>query len=426
MTIEEQQPGEHSVVAAQPLQVRHITLDAVRGFAVMGILAMNIVAFAMPEVAYLSPSAYGGDTGLDLASWIVSTLFIDGKMRGLFSVLFGASMMLVIDRAVAKGESPTRVHYGRMIALLVFGLIHFFLIWDGDILFSYAAMGCIAYLFRKLRSRTLIWTSIVLYVFATLIMTLGMGYSLYDRSVALSPGATIEQVRDYQKDVAESPFRPAAVAAEIKLHRGSYTGIVMHKLREDASGPLTGAIIGLFETLPMMLLGMALLKNGFLTGEWDARRYWRIAYWTVPAGLAVTGIIMLVEWRNGFDELIMLNGILAWTGFPRLAITIGYAALLILLIRRFADGELMARVASAGRVAFSNYLGTSIIMTTVFYGYGLGLFGHVSRAGLWPFVFAAWAVMLLWSKPWLAHFRYGPLEWLWRSVARGSLQPMRR
>ena len=124
-------------------ETRLITLDAIRGFAVMGILAMNIVAFAMPEWAYVTPIAYGGETVADRVAWLFSFIFIDGKMRGLFSLLFGASMLLIIERADAKGESAAKVHYSRMFWLALFGLAHYFFIWFGDILFLYASVGCI-------------------------------------------------------------------------------------------------------------------------------------------------------------------------------------------------------------------------------------------------------------------------------------------
>jgi uncharacterized protein len=118
-----------------------------------------------------------------------------------------------------------------------------------------------------------------------------------------------------------------------------------------------------------------------------------------------------------------MNMIIAWTYPFRLLMIIGYAAALILLIRAFAKRGWITRVAAAGRAAFSNYLGTSIVMTTIFYGYGLGLYDEVGRAQLWLFVVGAWIVMLLWSKPWLDRFHYGPFEWLWRSLARWRWQP---
>ena len=146
----------------------------------------------------------------------------------------------------------------------------------------------------------------------------------------------------------------------------------------------------------------------------------------LPPGLLLTLLVLWLMREARFDYLVSLNAFLAWAQPGRLMMTIGYAALLVLLIKHHAASPWIGRVAAAGRAAFSNYLGTSIVMTTIFYGYGLGLFGRVDRAPLYLFVIAAWAVMLLWSKPWLDRFRYGPLEWLWRSLARGAMQPMRK
>jgi uncharacterized protein len=151
--------------------------------------------------------------------------------------------------------------------------------------------------------------------------------------------------------------------------------------------------------------------------------------WTI-LGLGLGGAsfvaIGLYVWSTGFDLLDTMNAALAWTVPGRLLMTIGYASALVLLIQRFGHSGFIARVVAAGRAAFTNYLGTSIAMTTIFYGYGLGLFGEVGRAELYLFVIGAWIVMLLWSKPWLTRYRYGPFEWLWRSLARRQLQPMRR
>jgi len=145
----------------QSLEQRHISLDAMRGFAVMGILAMNIIGFAMPEWAYVTPAAYGTDTLADKMAWAFSFVFIDGKMRGLFSLLFGASMMLIIDRAEAKGESAAQVHYRRMAWLALFGLAHYFFIWFGDILFLYAIIGMIAFRFRHWSPERLIKVALI-------------------------------------------------------------------------------------------------------------------------------------------------------------------------------------------------------------------------------------------------------------------------
>src|SRR5213596_1737288 len=148
---------------------RIITLDIIRGIAVMGIFSVNIIAFAMIEAAYLNPAAYGGHTGADLALWATNMVLVDGKMRTLFSMLFGASMLLVIERAQASGRSGWWTHFRRMIVLLGFGLIHYYFIWFGDILTLYAVSGLIAFLFRRLSPRGLIIGGLVWMVIHTLL-----------------------------------------------------------------------------------------------------------------------------------------------------------------------------------------------------------------------------------------------------------------
>jgi uncharacterized protein len=180
------------------------------------------------------------------------------------------------------------------------------------------------------------------------------------------------------------------------------------------------------ETLGLMVLGVLLLRNGFLPGAWQPAAYWRTARWGFLLGVPPSTALAAWQWSNGFPPLDVFASFIAWTEPFRYPIILAHAAAAVLALRRFADSALAARIAAVGRAAFTNYLGTSLVMTTIFYGYGLGLYGHVGRAELYLFVFGVWALMLLWSKPWLVRFRYGPLEWLWRTLARGSPQPMRR
>ena len=405
-------------------QARHITLDALRGFAVMGILAMNIIGFAMPEWAYVSPGAYGGETLADRVSWFVSTVFIDGKMRGLFSLLFGASMMLIIERAEAKQQSAARTHYGRMLWLAVFGLAHYFLLWFGDILFLYATIGCLAFLMHKWELKRLIKWALIVYGLGVLLWGAQFGALQALQWAATQPGADAETVRSLKEVLASDDFA-TNIASELALHRGSWADIVANKAAEWWS-PLFTILMSITETLPLMLLGMAMKKNGFLTGDWAESDYRRWINRLLPAGLLVSAALGAYAWASDFNPVHMIANFLAWSAIPRLMLTIAYGALLILWIRKLEGSAFLDRVAATGRAAFTNYLGTSIVMTTIFYGYGFGLFGHVSRPALWLFVLGAWAVMLLWSKPWLERFQYGPLEWVWRSLARMELQPMRR
>jgi uncharacterized protein len=408
----------------QNIEQRHISLDAMRGFAVMGILAMNIIGFAMPQWAYVTPAAYGTDTLADQIAWAFSFIFIDGKMRGLFSLLFGASMMLIINRATAKGESAAQVHYRRMAWLAVFGLAHYFFIWFGDILFLYAIIGMIAFGFRDWPPAKLI--KVALIIFAVGLAFWGVqfvGLQVF-QYLATRPDANADMARQFRAlmDSASLAFN---IAPDLALHRGSYPAITSDKL-DEWSTPLILVVQSIGETLPLMMIGMAMQKSGFMTGDWDAADYRRWVMRMVPAGLLLTAALAVWIVAVGFDRITALAVFYVWGAIPRMLLTIGYAAVLILRIGHYRNHPMLARVAAAGRAAFSNYLGTSIIMTTIFYGYGFGLFGHVGRAGLWLFVLGAWALMLLWSKPWLMQFHYGPLEWLWRSLARGKMQAMRR
>ena len=404
---------------------RIATLDIVRGVAVMGILAMNIVAFAMPFNAYMNPTAYGMEGTADYVSWLFSFIFIDGKMRGLFSFLFGASMLLVIERAETKGEKPAATHYRRMAWLLVFGLLHYYLIWFGDILAGYAMVGMIAYLFRHLAPRKLIAWGALFVLVSTLIWG-GLAFALTQLEQAVQGGnadaAAAAEWADMQAKFGPLAGQPLAEA--LALHRGGWTGLVEHRLIEQGLAPFTGLLMFAWETLGYMLFGMAALKTGFLTGGWSMSGYRKTLLIGFGIGIPAYAVLAWLLTRDGFSVPgIIAVSMAATTPFRPLMI-VGTAALVILATT--GGGALVDRIAAAGRAAFTNYLGTSIVMTSLFYGYGGGLFGAMSRAELWIVVFAMWGVMLLWSKPWLKRFNYGPFEWLWRSLSRWSPQPMRK
>lgn len=403
---------------------RIATLDIVRGVAVMGILAMNIVAFALPPEAYMNPAAYGTETRADFVSWLGSFIFIDGKMRGLFSFLFGAGVLLVIQRADANGEPSRAIHYRRMGWLLIFGLIHYYFIWYGDILTGYALIGMLAWFFRGKATRGLIKWAIGLLLVQFLLMALMAAGFFGASAAAAAPGATSETVRQWA-EMQEGFGVPTArsLAETMALYRGGYSGIVAHQFTEGLWMPLVMLFLFGAETLGYMLLGMAALRSGFFKGEWSDAAYRGTALAGFGIGVPAYALFAWVLVRDGYSVPMIVAVVMAGTVLFRPAMIVATAALIILLTRR--RGSLTERVAAAGRAAFTNYLGTSIVMTTLFYGYGFGLFGALGRAELWLVVVAMWAVMLLWSKPWLERYRYGPFEWLWRTLARGRAQPMR-
>lgn len=404
---------------------RILTLDTVRGVAVMGILLLNIIAFSMPPAAYMNPRAYGGSEGLDLAVWLGNFILFDGKMRGLFSFLFGASTLLVIDGAGMKGESAARTHYARMVWLLVFGLLHCWLIWWGDILSHYAMIGMIAFFFRNVSVKRLIGIGICLLVVQLLIaLTMLMGIEFAHANIASPDAQTARDARQMLADFTLNFGVPpeAAIAREVGIHQGGWLDIATERFRVHAWIPIGTLFILGFETLAYMLFGMAAFRSGMLTGAWERRRYLRWA--VVGFGVGIPAYVMFALLMIDADYSIssVMLGVIVLTIPVRPLMILGWASLIILLMR--PGGMLTTRIAAAGRMAFTNYLASSLICTTIFYGYGLGWYGELSRAEVYLVVLAVWALMLIWSKPWLERFAYGPLEWLWRSLARGRLQPM--
>lgn len=402
---------------------RIATIDVVRGVAVLGILAMNIVNFAMPRAAYMNPRAYGGWEGVDLAAWAIDFVLVDGKMRGLFSLLFGASMLLVIDRAEARGENPATIHYSRMAWLLAFGLAHLFLVWDGDILAHYALVGMIAFLFWKLPARTLLFAAIVALSLMYAQAISGGLQQVAKFEAMAAPNATPDQRAELEKELRQMIPSEEALAEDKAAH-ASIPAHVRATLKDQPWRPFRSVFGYGLETLGMMLIGMAGYKSGFLTGAWSRRRYATVAGVLVGASLTLYGY---AAWR------ILQVDLDPFTYYPWTQIyveamhpfsALGYAALVMLILGR--GGPVAHRFAAVGRAAFTNYLGATVIGTLVFFGMFGGLYGELSRGQAWLLVPLVWALMLLWSKWWLDRFRYGPFEWAWRSLSRWRWEPMRR
>ncbi len=400
--------------ARQSETTRIAALDTLRGVAVMGILLLNIIGFAMPQAAYSNPRAYGGWHGADLAVWAINAVFFDGRMRALFSLLFGASTLLVIERAEAAGRSPAVAHFSRMGWLLLFGLAHLWLVWEGDILALYALIGMAAFRSRKLPVERLLVLGLML-ACANAVIFAAVAAPLWQSTP--DPHALESLIRGFGTPPSTE------IARELALYRGDYATILADRFRESRFGPIQ--LAGLYgpETLAYMLFGMAALRTGMLTGAWPRARYrrWLLVCWGVTLPLYAALAWWMIASGFALAPVLLATFVL---GTPlRLPMMLGWVCLILLLAR--PGGALTTRIAAAGRMAFSNYLLTSLICTTLFYGYGLDRFGTLSRWQCHLVVMGVWAAMLLWSKPWLARFRYGPLEWAWRSLSRFRFEPMR-
>ncbi|WP_030538740.1 DUF418 domain-containing protein [Sphingobium sp. DC-2] len=402
-------------------------MDVLRGCAVMGILWMNITAFAFPQAAYFNPRVTGPLSAGDTLFWLVSFLLFDGKMRALFSMLFGASMLLLVDREELAGRNGRRAQMIRAAWLFLIGLAHYLLLWWGDILTIYALVGIAALPFIGKEPLSLVKWAFLFFLAHFLVCTLFV-LGLYGwAGSAVEPGAA-SAARDGFAAFAASFTDPnhSAIQSEILTYRSGFGTILRHHLHLFANEWPNSLLFTGLDTLGFMLLGMAMLKGGFLTGRWDAGQYRRTAVHCFLIGLPPMAGLAAWLITGGFPVLPAFGAALAWS-FPfRIPLSVGWAALILWLIVRHQDSALVQRIAAAGRLALSNYLGTSLAMCALFYGWGLGLFAQLRPAQLPLVVLCVWAVILLWSKPWLSRFAMGPAEWLWRSLAHGKPQKIRK
>lgn len=397
---------------------RITSVDAVRGFAVCGILIMNIVAFAMPGGAYDNPTVYGGASGADLVAWGAAFALADGKMRGLFTLLFGVSLAIVADSAAARGANPAIAHYRRMGWLLVIGMLHGLLIWYGDILVEYALTGAILFIAWRWRPVTLFYVAGVFFLGDLIVHSDAWRSAVALRDAVASPAASAADQRAWQAMLV--PDR-GEVARQLAGYRGGLVAVFLQRL-EDLSVLLEGLPGYLIESLGTAAFGIALYRVGYFT-QWPAR--WHRLLIMAGLGLALPLMVVTAATVAAQDfDPVARAAASAIATLLRPAIMQGYASAIILAVSGGRSLWLIDRLAAAGRMALSNYLATSLVMTTIFYGHGLGWFGQLSRAELWPLVLMMWTAMLGWSKPWLQRFRYGPAEWLWRSLAKWRWQPI--
>ncbi len=422
---------------------RYFAVDVLRGFALLGILAMNIVSFGWPWPAYGNPMRGGGFLGLDRGVWYFNHLVFEEKMMTIFSMLFGAGLVLMDQRAEARGRRIARIYYRRVLILLAIGLVHSYLIWIGDILVLYAECGLLLYFFRNLRPRTLIPLGIVCLL---MLIPVNLGFAAmadYMKAAAKRVEAqkeagqkpTDEDERlaaswnsGFSKYVSPTPAQELKEwNRELEAYRGDYRGIVkFRKVPLMFMQTLGFFLFGMgFMAMGRMLIGMGLMKLGVFSASRSRRFY----LWMVVLGYGIGMPLMVFDAqeliRHSFSHEYGLHGGKFYNSFGSVVVALGHVGLLMLIVQSGVLFWLTRRLAAVGRMALSNYLTHSIVCTTLFYGYGFGLFGTINRTGLAAIVFIIWACQLLFSPIWLEHFRYGPAEWLWRSLTYGQPQPMR-
>ncbi len=392
------------------------SLDVLRGVAVLGILAMNIWSFAMPFNAYINPTSFGDLSGANWWAWLVSHLVFEFKFMTIFSMLFGAGVFLMTARVEARGVPPARLHYRRMGWLILFGLLHAFLLWYGDILFVYGVCGLLVYVFRRRSPHSLLAIGLAAILLAWLI-SIGMG-----TLIQFAP----EQVRE---EVSRENWNrpPEAIQAEIEAYRGGWWRQMEHRAPFALFFQLFGLVMFLvWRAGGTMLLGMALFQWGVFSGRRSARFYWTLVALGALVGLPVVyyGVVQQFAHNWSFEYSMFFGGL--YNYWASLLVALGWVGAVMLACRSDALRAFVRPFAAVGRMAFSNYLLQTVICTTLFYGHGFGLFGRLERIEQAGVVLAIWIFQLMISPLWLRRFQFGPLEWLWRSLTYGRMQPFRR
>ncbi len=383
-------------------------LDVLRGFALLGIAIINMSGFKTPDHAVAVERLYPGFWN-HAASWLID-VFGDGKFNAIFSFLFGVGLTIQLERAEARQAPFVRLYLRRLAVLLALGLVHCFLIWNGDVLHIYAVLGLALLVCRRLPDR---------FVFALIVVLLmtpmaWSGYRFYHQTPPhLSRVQREEKARQ-----------------ELRIYgQGSYVEMTQNRAEGFREAYTQG-----WGYLFMCQMGVTLLL-GFYAGR---RRFFRdlpahlplirrVFWWGLASGLSCALFFATAHALRNPDQdrptLLGLAGSIAYQ-LNRPLLSLVYIAGIVLLSERMTWRSRFGPLAAVGRMPLTNYLMQSVIATTIFYHYGFGLFGQVGPAVGLLISLGIYAVQVLYSGWWMARFRFGPLEWLWRAVTYGYFPPL--
>jgi uncharacterized protein len=412
------------------------SLDVIRGIALLGILLMNIHGMGLP-FAYGNPTVSGGAEGLNLDVWIMNNMLFEGTMRGLFTLLFGAGVILLTKRLEQSGAGikTADIYYRRILWLLLFGIIHaYLLLWDGEILYPYALFGLMLFPFRNTKPKQLI-------IMGLCLLSIGVLWDVSDRygdlktqkdgieSIALKKqGDSLTKTQQVAFDKWEKKQKkktPEEIEEQISNMQQGYFGVIEAKVKDNQFMQTWVAYrFWPWDLMSFMLIGMAFFKLRIFHGEKPFKFY---------LGLMAVGYIIGLS-INYFETKTIIDGKFDVMSFSksgvtyeigRLFTTLGHVGLFMLFIKSGILGFLQSALAAVGKMALTNYLMHSVIAAFIFFGFGFGLYGKLQRYELYYVVIAIWIFQLIASPIWLRYFRYGPAEWLWRSLTYKKKQPFK-
>ena len=378
------------------------SLDLLRGFAVLGILIMNITSFSQVNIAYMNPMIGAGLEGYNQYFHAFNYIFADTRFMSIFSILFGAGVVLFTNNAEAKGKKVGALHYKRMFWLLLFGFLHAYFIWEGDILVAYAICGCLIYLLRKKTVRVLLIISIILFI-VPLTFNLMTYY-----------GMTAEELES-----TFAFFYPSSeeITTEVQIMQGSFLEQMPIRLENAIEFQTLVFMIETFwRTTSLMLLGMILYRKGILSANKSISYYSKMILIGFGIGLIISLIGLNQSYDSGWSGAYVMSIGVNYKLISGVFIAIGYIGFVMWCFKKGVFKKLQNRLQSAGRMAFTNYIGMSVICSLIFNGHGLALYGTFDRLQQFLVVVFIWVLILIVSPLILRKYRYGPLEWLWRKL----------
>ena len=406
-----------SMLAPVADRERIVTLDILRGIALLGVVVANVWLW-FSGIAFRFP-AYRHEllkVSLDSIVFMAIAIFISGKAISTFSFLFGHGFAVQMLRADARGRSVVPTYLRRLTVLLIIGLAHMAFLWYGDILTAYAILGFILVLFRKRTDRTLlVWIAILMIAVPVILGAIPMLMSAF--------GAEIPPP-DLTKDAA----RNAATLAVFQS--GDYWAIVRENLVQAGKFFFGRKSVFLLYILGLFILGLYVGRRRMFENVRAHRALFRrLVIWGIPIGLTA-GVALAILQVSLEPQAILARPWLALVftvvsvlGMAPLAA--GYVAAVTLLLEKPEWADRLSVFAPVGRMALTNYLLQTVILVALFNGYGAGLIGHTGPTVGLVVALALFTLQMIWSPIWLNHFRFGPMEWLWRSLTYGAPQPMR-
>ncbi|WP_455169539.1 DUF418 domain-containing protein [Aegicerativicinus sediminis] len=419
----------------QPVQAanRINSLDVIRGIALLGILLMNIAGMGLP-FAYSDPTVYGGADGWNLKSWIMTNMFFEGTMRGMFSMLFGAGVILLTSRLEKNGAgiNTADIYYRRIIWLFIFGLIHvYLLLWDGEILYPYALCGLFLFPLRNIVPKNLIIGGLVILFLGTL-WNFSDYQNMKTQKVEGLEAAALKKQGDSLNPEQTAAFEKwekitnkkseEELQEEIEARHEGYWSNVLHKVKENQFMQTYVMYRYFFyDIIAFMILGMAFFKLRIFHAEKSNKFYLIMMGIGYVIGLSINYYETSALISSNFDPMVSAKTSLTYD-IGRLTMTMGHIGLIMLFVKSGILKFLQKSLAAVGRMALTNYLMHSIITGIIFLGFGFSMFGKLERHELYYIVFAIWIAQLIYSPIWLKYFKYGPFEWLWRSLTYGKKQ----